>query len=120
MNNSLNYILLQFKMPHENAAKQRYEEPSAVNRERLTALLPMDIWFYNYAVQMHEVQFQKYKWRIHGNSGKKFNVNEFIAKLPSKIHGCKTSRFNIRCPSNWHEYYNKYIKPKEITHGLHS
>ncbi len=103
LNLTLSLSLLQINMPHLRNYKAKHQEPSGWVVQRLTQLLPMDIWFYKYATQMHNIRWQRYAKQKYGQNINLTNTSSFIESLPQTISGCKTTRFIISCPQE--KYY---------------
>ena len=69
--------------------------------EKLRALMPMDIYLYDYAKQLHEYRWQKYKQNWN-------NVPDLTPTLPKTIRGCKSTSFFLDCPElSIHFSFNK-------------
>ena len=69
--------------------------------EKLRALMPMDIYLYDYAKQLHEYRWQKYKQNWN-------NVPNYTPTLPKTIRGCKSTSFFLDCPElSIHFSFNK-------------
>ena len=68
--------------------------------EKLRALMPMDIYLYGYAKQLHEFRWQKYK--------QNWNVLNYTPTLSKMMKGCKSTRFFLDCPEfSIHFFFNK-------------
>ena len=96
-------------MPHLNALNQythRSRDPvrniTAWEKARINELQPMDMWFYNYAKQMHNIRWQRYLNIQKGKADHIVDTREFLSKIPSDISGCKTTRYIISCPNGFY------------------
>ncbi len=97
----------QLNMPHLRNYRVRHPDPSGWVVQRLTQLLPMDLWFYNYAKEMHNVRWRRFLKQRHGQDTRPTNMSSFTQSLPHTLTGCRTTRFIISCPQERFYYHSK-------------
>ncbi len=114
---------LHVKMGHANRnSRSQANQPLEVT-EKLRRLMPMDMFLYEYANQLHDL-----RWRVYMNIGAEkeandtqhnasaqdqlkhkehhdLNVSSFV--LPKYIYGCQSSRYVLRCPQERIRYQLK-------------
>ena len=74
-----------------NVSIRKEDNITKAELEKLQALMPMDIYLYEYAKQLHEYRWQKYKHNWN-------NVSNYKPRLPQTIRGCKSTRHFLDCP----------------------
>ena len=62
--------------------------------DKLKALMPMDVFLYDYARQLHQYRWLKYKQNWNDVSG----ILSYTPKFTEIIKGCKSTRSFISCP----------------------
>ena len=88
-------------MPHLNANQYKSKSPlTAWDKARIKQLQPMDMWFYNYAKQIHNIRWQRYLNTQKGEKAHIVDTQKFISNLSSQISGCKSTRYIMSCPEN--------------------
>ena len=75
---------------HINVNSEDYQKPSKAEREKLKALMPMDIYLYEYAKQLHNYRLKMFtdqKQQLKQQTQTKYR--ELSVKLPGVLDGCK-------------------------------
>ena len=75
---------------HINVNSEDYQKPSKAERENLKALMPMDIYLYEYAKQLHNYRLKMFtdqKQQLKQQTQTKYR--ELSVKLPGVLDGCK-------------------------------
>ena len=75
---------------HINVNSEDYQKPSKAEREKLKALVPMDIYLYEYAKQLHNYRLKMFtdqKQQLKQQTQTKYR--ELSVKLPGVLYGCK-------------------------------
>ena len=75
---------------HINVNSEDYQKPSKAEREKLKALMPMDIYLYEYAKQLHNYRLKMFtdqKQQLKQQTQTKYR--ELSVKLPRVLDGCK-------------------------------
>ena len=75
---------------HINVNSEDYQKPSKAGREKLKALMPMDIYLYEYAKQLHNYRLKMFtdqKQQLKQQTQTKYR--ELSVKLPGVLDGCK-------------------------------
>ena len=75
---------------HINVNSEDYQKPSKAEREKLKALMPMDIYLYEYAKQLHNYRLKMFtdqKQQLKQQT--QTTYRELSVKLPGVLDGCK-------------------------------
>ena len=75
---------------HINVNSEDYQKPSKAEREKLKALMPMDIYLYEYVKQLHNYRLKMFtdqKQQLKQQTQTKYR--ELSVKLPGVLDGCK-------------------------------
>ena len=82
---------LDVKIERMNVNREDYQKPSMAEREKLKALMPMDVYLYEYAKQLHEYRykmFTEHKQQIEKQQPQ-IQYREISLRLPEVLDGCK-------------------------------
>ena len=81
---------LDLKIERMNVNHDDYQKPSIAEREKMKALMPMDVYLYEYAKQLHEYRYKMFteqqqleQWQP------QIQYKEISLKLPEVLDGCK-------------------------------
>ena len=82
---------LDVEIKHRNVNHEDYQKPSKAEREKLKALMPMDIYFYEYAKQLHEYRYKMFSEQKQHLEQKQSQMQyrEISLRLPEVLDGCK-------------------------------
>ena len=83
---------LRFKMQRFNMGRVAYWKLTNEQRQFLEHLIPIDMFLYEYALQLHN-----YRWQIYRQQGKAIK-NVIDIKLPTMINGCQSDTNSLNCP----------------------
>ena len=85
---------LNVKIEHRNANQDDYLKSSKAEREKLKALMPMDIYLYEYAKQLYEYRYEMFSEQKKQLKQKQSQMQyrEISLRLPEILDGCKYSR----------------------------
>ena len=108
------------KIGHSNANKKKGVQPTENDFSALEKLMPIDIWFYSYASQVHDVKWKLYQLTKSGNVTKSAlddTINRLadgmISNLAKHVSGCKSTRFILSCPED-NFYFQWNMKDEKI------
>ena len=82
---------LDVEIKHWNVNHEDYQKPSKAEREKLKALMPMDIYFYEYAKQLPKYRYKMFsEQKQHlGQKQTQMQYREISLQLPEVLDGCK-------------------------------
>ena len=86
---------LNIKMNKLNVNKNNIVYPTQKQMLMLENLLPIDMYLYNYAKQIHDHRYEVYLRQRERNIA----ISHSYPTAPSTIRGCKSTRFFLECPS---------------------
>ena len=66
--------------------------------------MPMDLYFYEYAKQLHKIKWTLYQNRENHTKTAEI-LNNLELNLPTVIDGCKSTRFILSCPKEKLQYH---------------
>ena len=82
---------LDVKIERRNVNHEDYQKPSEAEREKLKALMPMDVYLYEYAKQLYEYRYKLFtenKQQLEKQQPQ-IQYTEISLKLPEELDGCK-------------------------------
>ena len=83
---------------------------------RIKALMPVDLYLYEYAKQLHKNRWESYQMQKSGfEVGKRQRQTNGLSMLPSVISGCKSTSFQLDCPFVTYQYNRP---PRNIVPGV--
>ena len=81
---------LKFKTEQQNINQDDYQKPSKAEREKLKALMPMDLYIYEYAKQLHEYRYKMFtERRKQLKQQRQIQYRQISLRLPEVLDGCK-------------------------------
>ena len=88
---------LQLEYLRTNKEKPAQDHVSETEIEKIKSLMPMDLYFYEYAKQLHE-----HRWKMF--SKQQHNTKKRFSALPAVLDGCKSTRYQLNCPTFKYQY----------------
>ena len=76
-----------------------YPKPTVDEVEKLKKLMPMDMYLYEYAKQLHDYRYQMFKQQQQevGTDSREQLAEQEIGTLPAILKGCKNDGKSLQC-----------------------
>ena len=107
-------VKLQTEHINVNHKKPPKDDITQDQINRIKALMPVDLYLYEYAKQLHKNRWDSYQMQRNGIEVGKRQKDE-LSMLPTVIDGCKSTRFELDCPFVTY-HYDKL--PRNIAPGV--
>ena len=85
---------LNITIHHLNIGNRKHLNLTSEEITRLKNLMPMDVFLFEYAKQLHNFRWQRFK----GTQPTSSFQRDISAELPGIIHGCRSTRQFLDCP----------------------
>ena len=101
------YEMLQYQtglnvtLQHINTNKERYKKPTEIEIQKLKVLLPMDMYLYEYAKQLHGYRYKMFKKQQQEEQKlwqQPWKIDSVSLRLPGVLDGCKYRDSLHNCP----------------------
>ena len=109
--------------PMKRNMNKGYPKPTEEQIEKLKKLMPMDMYLYEYAKQLHEYRYERYKQQQQQQQGNAESIRRddsadfrISLKLPAVLDGCQNDGRILKCNQN-DPYYKKLERQYAITHS---
>ena len=105
---------LQTEHTNVNQKKPSADHLTKDEINRIKALMPVDLYVYEYAKQLHKNRWDSYQMQRNGFEVGKQQTNG-LSMLPPVMVGCKSSSFELNCPFVTYQYDRP---PRNIAPGV--